>query len=1653
MTRNFTKNFSWIFFLFFLIFTLGNNITLFAQNQNCNQPINLFTSNISNFSVELNWTQDPSVEKYRIRYKKIAATSWNYQHNISNLNNYSLTGLSSDTIYIWQLKAHCDLANTNNSTWSVMDTFITTNYTVDCNGDPNGTAFIDSCGNCVGGNTGNLECIAFSPNVVVTLSNTYCDSLSDLVISISQDPNEPDMSSSVCVSDTGYFDFTGLSTNDTIGSSAIVAGGGYINVTTTLMVDFVITSSKISVKAVDDSSGQIYGTFTLENLLPSGVLMVSTAPPDNNNVTSGNSQIVFLEKIFVNPGQSLLTFSTTINSELGDVDTQSFPFSIICTPVDCNGDPNGTAFIDSCGNCVGGNTGNVACIPFSPNVVVTLSNTDCDSLTDLTVSVSQDPNEPDISTSLFVSDGGSFAISMMSVGDTIGSAVMSANGGTINFTTVLIVSSILSNNQAIIQSQDINTGLVLGSFTISNTSPGVSILAQSVPDNNNVTSGNSSVVTFSNVFLNPSQSLLTFSTTINSELGDVDTQSFPFSIICTLVDCNGDPNGTAFIDSCGNCVGGNTGNVACIPFSPNVVVTLSNTDCDSLTDLTVSVSQDPNEPDISTSLFVSDGGSFAISMMSVGDTIGSAVMSANGGTINFTTVLIVSSILSNNQAIIQSQDINTGLVLGSFTISNTSPGVSILAQSVPDNNNVTSGNSSVVTFSNVFLNPGQSLLTFSTTINSELGDVDTQSFPFSIICTPVDCNGDPNGTAFIDSCGNCVGGNTGNVACIPFSPNVVVTLSNTDCDSLTDLTVSVSQDPNEPDMSTALFVSDGGSFAISMMSVGDTIGSAFMSANSGNNTFTTVLIVSSILSNNQAIIQSQDINTGLVLGSFTISNTSPGISIFSQSPIDNNNVTSGNSSVVTFSNVFLNPSQSLLTFSTTINSELGDVDTQSFPFSIICLCAPNDSSSSVTACDSYTWDGVVYTTSGTYSNIYTDVLGCDSVHTLNLTINNSNTGTSSATACDSYTWDGVVYTTSGTYSNTYTNAAGCDSVHTLNLTINNSTSSLVIDTACGSYAWSISGQVYNTSGIYVSTSINSLGCIQTDSLILSIICYDCNGDPNGTAFIDSCGNCVGGNTGNVACIPFSPNVVVTLSNTDCDSLTDLTVSVSQDPNEPDMSTALFVSDGGSFAISTMSVGDTIGSAFMSANSGNNTFTTVLIVSSILSNNQAIIQSQDINTGLVLGSFTISNTSPGISIFSQSPIDNNNVTSGNSSVVTFSNVFLNPSQSLLTFSTTINSELGDVDTQSFPFSIICLCAPNDSSSSVTACDSYTWDGVVYTTSGTYSNIYTDVLGCDSVHTLNLTINSSNTGTSSATACDSYTWDGVVYTTSGTYSNTYTNVQGCDSVHTLNLTINNSTSSSMIDTACGSYAWSISGQVYTTSGIYVSTSINSLGCIQTDSLILSIICYDCNGDPNGTAFIDSCGNCVGGNTGNVACIPFSPNVVVTLSNTDCDSLTDLTVSVSQDPNEPDMSTALFVSDGGSFAISMMSVGDTIGSAFMSANSGNNTFTTVLIVSSILSNNQAIIQSQDINTGLVLGSFTISNTSPGISIFSQSPIDNNNVTSGNSSVVTFSNVFLNPGQSLLTFSTTINSELGDVDTQSFPFSIICLCAPNDSSSSVTA
>jgi hypothetical protein len=145
----------------------------------------------------------------------------------------------------------------------------------------------------------------------------------------------------------------------------------------------------------------------------------------------------------------------------------------------------------------------------------------------------------------------------------------------------------------------------------------------------------------------------------------------------------------------------------------------------------------------------------------------------------------------------------------------------------------------------------------------------------------------------------------------------------------------------------------------------------------------------------------------------------------------------------------------------------------------------------VSECSSYTWNGQTYTQSGTYT--YTGTGACSVTDTLNLTILN-NSGVDVQTACETFTWiDGNTYTTStNTPTFTLTNAAGCDSLVTLNLTINNSTTSSTSQAACGSYTWN--GQTYTQSGTYTYTTSNANGCDSIATLVLTI-----NAIPTATA--------------------------------------------------------------------------------------------------------------------------------------------------------------------------------------------------------------------------------------------------------------------------------------------------------------------------------------------------------------------------------------------------------------------------------------------------------------------------------------------------------------------------------------------------------------------------
>ena len=89
----------------------------------------------------------------------------------------------------------------------------------------------------------------------------------------------------------------------------------------------------------------------------------------------------------------------------------------------------------------------------------------------------------------------------------------------------------------------------------------------------------------------------------------------------------------------------------------------------------------------------------------------------------------------------------------------------------------------------------------------------------------------------------------------------------------------------------------------------------------------------------------------------------------------------------------------------------------------------------------------------------------------------------------------------------------------------------------------------------------------------------------------------------------------------------------------------------------------------------------------------------------------------------------------------------------------------------------------------ACDSYEWAGETYTETGVYVHTFTSMHGCDSIVTMNLTIyesyNPSAEITLAVDACDSYEWDGIVYTESGIYERIYTDIHGCDSTVVIDL----------------------------------------------------------------------------------------------------------------------------------------------------------------------------------------------------------------------------------------------------------------------------
>ncbi|MBO4587863.1 MAG: gliding motility-associated C-terminal domain-containing protein [Bacteroidales bacterium] len=148
----------------------------------------------------------------------------------------------------------------------------------------------------------------------------------------------------------------------------------------------------------------------------------------------------------------------------------------------------------------------------------------------------------------------------------------------------------------------------------------------------------------------------------------------------------------------------------------------------------------------------------------------------------------------------------------------------------------------------------------------------------------------------------------------------------------------------------------------------------------------------------------------------------------------------------------------------------------------------------VSACDEFTWtngNGQTYTSSTstpTYTIQNGNAVGCDSITTLHLTMHYSNNTETSESACDSYTWFGTTYTNSTDATFTTQNRWGCDSTVVLHLTVNPSYHfEPDNDSICAGESVSYHGNQYSSTGNYTVTLRTRAGCDSVYTLHLTVL--------------------------------------------------------------------------------------------------------------------------------------------------------------------------------------------------------------------------------------------------------------------------------------------------------------------------------------------------------------------------------------------------------------------------------------------------------------------------------------------------------------------------------------------------------------------------------------
>jgi gliding motility-associated-like protein len=439
--------------------------------------------------------------------------------------------------------------------------------------------------------------------------------------------------------------------------------------------------------------------------------------------------------------------------------------------------------------------------------------------------------------------------------------------------------------------------------------------------------------------------------------------------------------------------------------------------------------------------------------------------------------------------------------------------------------------------------------------------------------------------------------------------------------------------------------------------------------------------------------------------------------------------------------------------------------------------------------------GMNYFENGSFEIDFNSIEGCDSLVTLNLTVNPVTQITLDEYLCggQTFTVGNTTYDTTGVYVNKLLSSLGCDSVVILNLVIDNILEINLVENICPGESFVVGSSIYTQTGVYQDTLVALNGC---DSLITldltlteqyNILIQEsiCSGEEL----------VIGDSTYNSSGIYF--NVMQSVNG--CDSIITLDLTVSAIYLENIVAT---ICEG-----ATYEIGD---STYMATGVHTTILTSINGCDSI-----AIL---DLTVNEVFSEMIVKEI-----CFGQS-YQVGGISYTLTGVYTNNLVSVTGCDSIVVLDLTVHDVVKD-----------------DIVAEICFGENYVLGDSTYTTRGIYVQSYTTVNGCDSIITLDLTTLEENKNSMVASICQgsNYTIGDSIYTTSGIYTTVLTSSVDCDSTIILDLSVNPNIGTYISVSICEGEDYFVAGGNQTNAGIYLDTLLSIVGCdsiVTTDLNIL-------------------------------------------------------------------------------------------------------------------------------------------------------------------------------------------------------------------------